>query len=420
MTDTPNDTVAPPKKRFGFKKAAWQTAPKTEAQDLFSHAHEFNDIVAEEARRKSEAKKKSNIAHERKVDEGPGNKRRKVSIDQEEKELHAELRSSPRGHRRAPLSPANHSTASDSLATRYDSLTKSSSSSVGAANKSEVVDLGSSDSEDEHDVSHFMSPSPLPIPIHSRPNNVRDSSEEVEEVDEPHIQALKAAARAKKAAAAKVGPGTSTLASVEAPRPQPPRPVAIVQLLIDSQIPGTKPLLVKVKSDTTLSRPKEAWCTRQGLDKSKVFTTWKRNRIYDHTLIQRLGMQIENGYVTMKDDPTIYDEENLPKIHVEAWTDDVWKEQKAIEAMEAAKAAVDIARAEEPEREPEPEAKQVRLILRAKGQDDVKIKVRGVSHTSLLIKKEYRADTIIRLPQLSNLPMHIKKAYRYPKPSPSH
>ena len=150
---------------------------------------------------------------------------------------------------------------------------------------------------------------------------------------------------------------------------------------------------VKVKTDMILARAKEAWCGKQGFTSEgtkTVFVTWQGRRIFDHTKIQRLGLQINNGFVTVKDDPTIYDEDNLPKIHVEAWTEEVWKKRKEEDALEAAKAKNDIIEVEEqpePEPEQEPEAKQLRLFLKAKGKDDYKIKVRGVSYPILILER---------------------------------
>lgn len=75
-----------------FKRAAWQDAAKEEG-DIFSHSNEFNDIVAEEKRRKEEAKKKHEEAkrqaeEERKRELGEKQekkgKRRKVSSDYDE------------------------------------------------------------------------------------------------------------------------------------------------------------------------------------------------------------------------------------------------------------------------------------------------------------------------------------------------
>lgn len=100
MTDATDAAAEPPKKRFGFKKAAWQTAPKTEAHDMFSHADEFSSIVAAEARRKSELKKKkAEEEQRRKLAEEHKPKRRKVSAEEVEIQPGRGLRSSARGDR---------------------------------------------------------------------------------------------------------------------------------------------------------------------------------------------------------------------------------------------------------------------------------------------------------------------------------
>ncbi|KAF2441015.1 hypothetical protein P171DRAFT_434710 [Karstenula rhodostoma CBS 690.94] len=378
MTDSTNGAAAPPKRRaFGFKKAAWQTAPKKDEQDMFSHSNEFQDIVAEQAKRKEE-KKKAEEAQKRTAEEERHRKRRKVSVESDEG---VRTRSSPRGHRvarkgrsKTPMSPTRDRSTSDTLATRYDSLTKSLSSSVGVTTRSQVIDLG--ETEDEDESPRNPSPSPRALPIHSRQESGRESSEEVEEVDSPHIAAFKAQVRAR--ASAKSPDTDQALAASSSS--QAPTPAAIVQLLIESDLPDTNPLVVKIKTDASLAKPKEAWCARQGFTPTQtraIFMTWKDRRILDSTKIQRLGIRLDNGFVSVEGDPTIYDDETLPRIHVTAWTEEAWKAKKEADALEAAAAveAAKIIEEPEPEPEPEPEVKQIRLVLKAKGKDDFKIRV---------------------------------------------
>jgi hypothetical protein len=80
----PTASAAPPKKRSLFKRAAWQDAPKTDSEDMFSHSNEFNDIVAEQARIRAEEKKKAEAARKRKHSEPRDQKRRRISNDSEE------------------------------------------------------------------------------------------------------------------------------------------------------------------------------------------------------------------------------------------------------------------------------------------------------------------------------------------------
>ncbi|KAJ4301261.1 hypothetical protein N0V90_003352 [Kalmusia sp. IMI 367209] len=385
MTDATTGAAAQAKKkRFGFKKAAWQTAPKAETQeDMFSHSSEFKDIIAEETKRKIEEKRKVEEAKQRKADDVRQRKRRKVSAEPDEK-VHASRsgnsdqddRMASKGRSKTPMSPTRSGSTSDILATRYDSLTKSSSTSFGAGKQSQVIDLV--DTDEDEDLPYKASPSPMPpIPIRSR----RASSEEVEEVDDSMIAELKAKARAR--AAAKIASQEPTPAVV--PSTQKPKPTAMVQLFIVSEIPNTKPLIIKVKTDMSLERPKNAWCEKQGFSPEQtrdIFMTWKNRRIWDTTTIQRLGVQVDDhGYAIVEGDPTIYDETNLPKIHVEAWTEEVFEQRKKEAALEAARAAESEPAIDEPEPEPEAEsqAKQIRLILKAKGKDDFKIKVHGTT-----------------------------------------
>jgi hypothetical protein len=275
------------------------------------------------------------------------------------------------------MSPVRHGSTSDTLATRYDSLTKSSSSSLGVTTRSQVIDL--SDTDDEAELQPIPSPSPRRIPLHSRQPSHRESSEEVEEMDSPHIAALKAQIRAR-AAAKSPGLEQAPSASSSSQAPQPP---AIVQLLIQSEIPNTRPLIVKIKTDNSLEKLKEAWCGKQNFtpDQTRaVFMTWKGRRIFDYTKIQRLGIRLENGFVSVDGDPNIYDDDNLPKIVVEAWTEEIFKARKEAQALEVARAAeaANPVKAPELEPEPEPQAKQIRLVLKAKGKEDFKIKVNPV------------------------------------------
>lgn len=92
MTDATSGAPAP-KKRSLFKRAAWQDAAKKENEDIFSHSNEFNNIVAEENKRKEEAKREHAVAKRKAEEEqrreqaekqDKKGKRRKVSADYDE------------------------------------------------------------------------------------------------------------------------------------------------------------------------------------------------------------------------------------------------------------------------------------------------------------------------------------------------
>ncbi|KAF2644279.1 hypothetical protein P280DRAFT_466934 [Massarina eburnea CBS 473.64] len=375
---TPGATARPKKKFGGFKKAAWQTAaPKAEGQpqDMFSHSNDFRDLVAEEVKRKADDRKRA----ESKRAEEQSRKKRKASAEMDEDCKPGSGRSrSSIGRSNTSLSPAHApvdtlTRSADSLADRYDTLTRSDSCA-----KTNVIDLGDSDDDDDEDAS-VASLSPPRQSIPARPTR-RALSLEVEEGEDPRLVELRAKARAKAAAHA------SALRKEEQKGP-------VVQLMMHSEIPGTNPLIVKVRLDTTLERPKEAWCGRQQvtpkLDPQNVFITFNLRRIYNTTKVARLGLRdLGNGCVKMEGDESIYDEENLARPRVQLWTEEVFRQyqrQQAEEAAEAKKAAEPppIYAEPEPEREPEPVAK-IRLFLKAKNKEVLKVIVRPDTTVSQL------------------------------------
>ncbi|KAF2876113.1 ubiquitin-2 like Rad60 SUMO-like-domain-containing protein [Massariosphaeria phaeospora] len=384
MTDTTGGASAPTKKRSFFKKALWQTEvkPDGEAGNIFSHANEYTSIVADETRRKNEEKNKLEAEQQRKTEEdrqrraerererkaegGSAAKRRRISNEPEPHSGGSSLstradRKMSKGRSRTPLSPVPARPPPDSLSARYDSLTKSASSSDSLPRKpSQVIDLGDSGSDSEDN------PYKQAIPLRSLK---RALSEDVEEVQDPTLAALAAKARARAAA------NTPDAASRSNSGP------ALVQLFIQSEIPDAKPLLIKIKLDYTLEKARKAWCQQQKftLEQSQaIFLTWKGNKLYDTTTIARLGVQVDrNGNIRVAGDTQIYDnEENLAKIALAAWTDEVFQAYKKRAAEEAAaktKAAEAEEEPEPPPPEPEPVVKTTKIILKAPGRENFRL-----------------------------------------------
>jgi hypothetical protein len=255
-----------------------------------------------------------------------------------------------------------------------------------------VIDLGESDEDDDsgyvskpnndnpaldyksrnYDYKQDIAVRPSKPP----PIEIEDDENEDDEDLDPIIAALRAKAQARIAA-------SKAQANGDAPK------APIVQLFIDPQIPDANPLMVKVRSDTLIEKPLLAWCSKQGFSDQmtrNVFFTWKGTRLYDSTSIQRLGIQVDaNGNISVDGDSNIYDDVNLPKIHVEAWTVELHKQRQkenaaaALAKKQAAEApVVTKERTPTPEPEPEAEEKRFRLILRAKGHPDFRLTVKEV------------------------------------------
>jgi hypothetical protein len=401
-TDTASGAAAPaPKKRSFFKKAAWQTTtPKVEGekeQDMFSHSHDFRDLIAEESKRKNaerlevERQKAEEVRLKAEKELGK-KKKRKLSIDMEEDIYRSgesrRSRMGSKGRSKTPLSPTRR-TPADSLAQRYDSLIKSSSDN-SLLQTQHIIDLGSSedDDDDTYPTQQFK-PSPNPtqhIPI--RPvwtAAERGNSPEIEEGEDPVLVQLRARARQREAekAAAKAAAQQKTTTTTSASQEEEKTKAPCVELLLASHLPQTIPMRIKVRLDTTLDMPKQAWCERQGFTATEtqdMILTFKMRQIYSSTRVERLGLTDKgNGCVMMEGDDTIYDEENLARPVVELWTSELFQEHKFIDAAER-KAAEPVAPVyKDPTPEPVPDAQSnIRLFLKAKDKKEVRITVRKV------------------------------------------
>jgi hypothetical protein len=272
---------------------------------------------------------------------------------------------------RTPLSPVLSPPPPDSLSARYDSLAKSSSTLELSRKQSVTIDLGSSDAEDDHTSPKPSSSQDIPI----RPfENVSsdDDDDELVEVQDPALAALAARARARAAASAQAA---TAWAAGAAP---------VIQLFISPEIPDAKPLMVKVRINSTLEKTRLAWCGKQGYTPDvteSVFFTWKGQRVYDSTTVKRLGILVhDNGSISVENDSNLYDDVNLPKVYVEAWTDALYQQRKREDAAEAEakrKAAEPPPDIDErsPTPEPTPKATKVRLIMKARGKEDFKLSV---------------------------------------------
>lgn len=157
----------------------------------------------------------------------------------------------------------------------------------------------------------------------------------------------------------------------------------IVQLFITSDIPDSKALITTIKTGYPISKARLAWCEYNGYSKERtrdIFFTWKHKKLMDSTTIKRLGIRLDsNGAITVDGTTEIYDDENLPKIHVEAWTDELFAEWKAQEEERKRRKAETPPLVEEPEPvEPVPEKPRIRLRLKSKEYPVLNISVYSV------------------------------------------
>ncbi|KAF2280717.1 uncharacterized protein EI97DRAFT_490886 [Westerdykella ornata] len=363
MTE-PENPEPPKRKRFAFKKAEWQAKKEDDDhRDMFSHSNEFRDIIAEENRRKQEAKRKKEEEKKRKEEEKREKKRAKLSLEREEGqgpgnaslEDHKERRTKSR----TPVSPYRAKNNS-SLSTQYDALTEIRKPSATIPSTSEIIDLGSlssSEDLDNKDTKSTMTP-PSTAPV----KNEEDDVEEVVDVELQNMIRQRQATR------------------LDSIPKRDPLDDKIVQLLITSEIPGSAPLITTVKTGHPIGRARTAWCVYNRYSDEQtqnIFFTWKHKKLVDSTTIKRLGIKLDpSGAITVDGTAEIYDDENLPKIHVEAWTDELFAQWKAGEELKKRKPETQPP-IEEPEPvQPEPAKANIRLKLKSKEYPLFKIAVR--------------------------------------------
>lgn len=162
----------------------------------------------------------------------------------------------------------------------------------------------------------------------------------------------------------------------------PPKDDPVVQILITSQIPNTKPLLVHRKMSQGLREVRLEWCKRQGITKetqSSVYLTWRGRRLFDVTTCRSLGIKLESKLALpdLDDDPIAGPKEL--RIHMEAVTDDQHLLNRPGLSPDEDKASPAPPSAGDDHNE------SMKLILRSPGMNDFRIKARPTTLVSRLI-----------------------------------
>jgi hypothetical protein len=178
-----------------------------------------------------------------------------------------------------------------------------------------------------------------------------------------------------------------------------PSPVndPVVQIIISSEIPNTKPLLVHRKMSQSLRDVRIAWCNRQNFEpelQSSVYLTWKGRRLFDVTTCRSLGAQAIKRSSSILD--TEDDSQNELRIHIEAVTDAPLPPNRQTTSPDNNKYPAVSQILEDDQGEP------MKLVLRSPGLNDFKIKARPTTLVSRLIsafrdKQKISADRDISL-----------------------
>jgi hypothetical protein len=175
----------------------------------------------------------------------------------------------------------------------------------------------------------------------------------------------------------------------------------IVQILITSEIPNSKSLMVHRKMSQGLKDVRLEWCRRQAIStelQSSVYFTWRGRRLFDVTTCKSLGVKPNknttsstSGLLGIGDDPVSKEEEQEKlQIHVVATTDntDLLRRPGPVTTSGSGAGIINPNTSNTEDASPNPEDQQnqlLKLILRSADLDDLKIKARPKTLVSKLI-----------------------------------
>jgi hypothetical protein len=143
----------------------------------------------------------------------------------------------------------------------------------------------------------------------------------------------------------------------------------IIEVLVTSQIDGTKPLLVKRKLSQRLKEVRLAWCDHQANEgqpmgseiKDSIFLTWRGKRLYDVTTCKSLNLNIDSsGKISSQGEGV----DTNGRVHLEAWTEDIFKSYQKKQAAKLQK---------------------IRLFLRSRELGEFKLQVKPTTPIEKLI-----------------------------------
>jgi hypothetical protein len=437
--DEPDHPPPPKPKRSLFQKSAW-AAPVEDAKpvELFSRAKElFPEVVRENERRLRKLERRRSSAS---IEAAEGSKKRRISDDPDESEdqeqdkdetnkavdlggssddeevvaeylkQHSAAPSTPRSRRKKSISrtPIKKSPRN---AVKTSPHKRSSKSREEAA--APVISLSDDEDEDaalNKELDDALAPIPLdsdredddltilkelkaestaPAEVHNSEDHYAEFVARArEKAMQKKLQIQNALAAARTRSTASPASDGGLLRSPELTRgPKPPSPAQdpVVQILVDSAMEGTKPLILKRLLSQRLKDVRIAWCDHQSTDgkpmdealKSQIFLTWRGKKVFDVTSCQSMGLKLNAaGKIVMPGDGS----DTNGRIYLQAWTDDAFEAYKKQKAEERKRNERHLMTAEERENEveevqPVTQVEKYKIVLKSKDFKELKLRV---------------------------------------------
>ncbi len=425
-------------KRSFFTKPAWAapaaSAPAKEESSVFGRNDIYRDILQAEHAKKEKKAAKAKHRTGKQDSEGPEAKKRRISSDpadakdpsygsdaesvSSQTSLKTEKQSQDRPVTRS--TPRKQTSGSKGL---EESPTSRKSPSTRESSRRDTVILHDCDQQSDDDLVIWTPVKPSkPSPAKRKPKP--PSEDEESEEEDPYVRELKAKAR-EKARLQKLGiepdrpktplttfspaVGRTRSSSVEKPQSRPlssnsaqdfnrATPVSEqeddpqVRILIQSDIPDTKPLIVKRKASQSLKQVKEFWCKKWGLHDSvtrKVFFTWRGTRLFDSTTMRGIILKLKKDYRQQSASVGLDGDEDEDKdpsegnIMLEAMTPEIYEDkQRQKEREQQAQAQQDEEHEEDEAPTPAP-ADDGAIVIRLVAQNLEPMQLRVRPHTTM-------------------------------------
>lgn len=162
------------------------------------------------------------------------------------------------------------------------------------------------------------------------------------------------------------------------------------RVLLTSEIEGTAPAELKMKLDQSLTKLREAWVKNQ-LYKHNVqlpcpaadlILSWQRAKVYSHSTLHSLGIRVYGDTITGTRKGLSSDGR---KVHMEISTPEIFKRWEAERERRRRKHEVQDPSDDEVAQVQVVEDVKLRVVLKARGLEDLKLTVRPGTTTQTLV-----------------------------------
>lgn len=172
-----------------------------------------------------------------------------------------------------------------------------------------------------------------------------------------------------------------------------------VDILVTSFVPNAKPCCVKFLFDKPLRVVRNSWAALQRQNgvqlgvqhDDDVVLTWRRQKVYTVSTLLNLGIQPQGDGRIRVDEGRGGEglASNRTRVHLEAWTPDLFREMELREELRRKREAGEASGSDDDDAAaggplPAPEVK-IRVTLKARGFDDVKLTVRPETTVETLV-----------------------------------